>query len=547
MEQNRNGNKVDLQEIWAQYQRGIDYNTRIDLYDTVEVNENFFIGKQWEGVEAQGLPTPVFNFLKRVVLYLVSSAAADNLKLQATPMQAAVFPDGQGETIASVVNGAFESLLEHNKVGNLVREMLRAAAIDGDGCLYTYFDSDAETGQAQKGAIRTEIVENTRVLFGNPNDRRVETQPFIILVTRELTERLRQKAGGMGAKDAGDIVPDSDETTPQRERQDDDKTTVLLKFWRKPETGEIWALETTKTCLIKKPFPTGLFRYPIAWLSWDYIPNSYHGQAAITGLIPNQVFINKLFAMAMISLMTTAYPRVLYDKTRIASWDGRVGAAIGVHGGDMGDVARILDPAQISPQVSQFIELAVTYTQNFLGATDAALGNVRPDNTSAIIALQEASSIPLETVKRNLFQCLEDLGRIYLDFMGAYYGTRLVEQPDSMAGGMALLPFDFSVLQQIPLSLQLDVGASAYWSEIASIQTLDNLLAQDKLDLEDYLERLPDGYVPKKQALIEKIRAQREAKAAAQTAQMQETSTLGQIGGPFMEEYLRDVPGEAHV
>lgn len=544
MEQIQNEKKADLQEIWAQYQRGIDYNTRIDLYDTVEVNENFFIGKQWEGVEAQGLPTPVFNFLKRVILYLVSSAAADNLKLQAAPMQAAVFPDGRGETIASVVNGQFEFLLEHNKVGSLVRELLRSAAIDGDGCLYTYFDPSAETGQAQKGAIRTEMVENTRVLFGNPNDRRVETQPHVILVTRELTERLRWKAKALGAKDAQSIVPDSDETTPQRERQDDDKTTVLLKFWREPETGEIWALETTKTCLIKKPFPTGLSHYPIVWLSWDFIPNSYHGQAAITGLIPNQIFVNKLFAMAMISLMTTAYPRVLYDKTRIAAWDGRVGAAIGVHGGDMGDVARILDPAQISPQVSQFIELAVTYTQNFLGATDAALGNVRPDNTSAIIALQEASGVPLETVKRNLFQCLEDLGRVYLDFMGAYYGMRLVEQPDVMAGGMAFLPFDFSVLQQIPLSLKLDVGASAYWSEIASVQTLDNLLTQDKLDLEDYLERLPDGYVPKKQALIEKIRAQKAMEVAAQAAQMQAAPALGLSEGPYMADLSGGGPGQ---
>ena len=510
-----NHKKADLLDLWGQYQRGVDYNLRIDLYDTVEVNENFFIGKQWEGVVSGGLPTPVFNFLKRVILYLVSSAAADNLKLQAAPMQAAAFSGGTGDVVAAIVNSQFESLLEHNKLGSLVRELLRAAAVSGDGCLFTFFDPAAETGQPQKGRIRTEFVDNTRVLFGNPNDRRVEAQPYILLVTRELTDRLRHRAKQAGAKDWDKIVPDSDETTPKRERQDDDKTTVLLKFWRDEETGEIWMLEAAKTCLIRKPVATGLSRYPIVWLSWDHIPNSYHGQAAITGLIPNQIFVNKLFAMAMISLMTTAYPRILYDRTRIPAWDGRVGAAIGVSGGDMEDVAKILDPAQISPQASQFIELAVSYPQNFLGATDAALGNVRPDNTSAIIALQEASSVPLETVKRNLFQCLEDLGRIYLDFMGAYYGVRLVEQPDPFTGELGLFPFDFAQLLQMPLSLKLDVGASAYWSEVASVQTLDNLLTQDKIDLEDYLERLPDGYIPKKQALIEKIRA-RSAMAEAQ-------------------------------
>ena len=66
--------------------------------------------------------------------------------------------------------------------------------------------------------------------------------------------------------------------------------------------------------------------------------------------------------------------------------------------------------------------------------------------------------------------------------------------------------FDFSVLAEIPLSLKLDVGASSYWSEIAAVQTLDNLLMQNKINLDDYLERIPDGYVSKKQELIDKLR-----------------------------------------
>ena len=47
------------------------------------------------------------------------------------------------------------------------------------------------------------------------------------------------------------------------------------------------------------------------------------------------------------------------------------------------NIAKIMDPAQISPQIAQFIELAIDYTQNFLGASDVAMGDARPDNTSA--------------------------------------------------------------------------------------------------------------------------------------------------------------------
>ena len=62
----------------------------------------------------------------------------------------------------------------------------------------------------------------------------------------------------------------------------------------------------------------GLTLYPITWFNWDYVQD-YHGQAVITGLIPNQVFINKLFAMSMISLMTTAYPKIVYDRDRVVN------------------------------------------------------------------------------------------------------------------------------------------------------------------------------------------------------------------------------------
>ena len=67
------------------------------------------------------------------------------------------------------------------------------------------------------------------------------------------------------------------------------------------------------------------------------------------------------------------------------------------------------------------------YTQNFLGATAAALGDTRPDNTSAIIALQRAALTPNEITRQNLYQSIEDLGRIYIDFMAEYYGVRMVD------------------------------------------------------------------------------------------------------------------------
>ena len=79
------------------------------------------------------------------------------------------------------------------------------------------------------------------------------------------------------------------------------------------------------------------------------------------------------------------------------------------------------------------------------------------------------------------------------------------------------IPFDFSALQGIPCSVELDVGASSYWSEIASMQTLDNLLMQGKISTVEYLKRLPAGQITDRESLISVLQ-QREAGGGANVA-----------------------------
>lgn len=141
-----------------------------------------------------------------------------------------------------------------------------------------------------------------------------------------------------------------------------------------------------------------------------------------------------------------------------------------------------------------------------------------------IIALQRAAATPMELTKQALLQAIEDLGRIYMDFMGAYYGTRFVEVPVPQQDTLAMpgqetqdrvvIPFEFNALLTIPCSVELDVGASSYWSEIASMQTLDNLLMNNHISVVDYLKRLPAGQITDRDGLIAALQ-QREALASS--------------------------------
>lgn len=526
--------KITPEQVQAEYQKMLGYNAAVNLDETVRANENFFIGKQWEGVDAKGLPTPVYNFLKQVVLFSVANITTDNIKMQATPLACERTPEDV-ERVAEIVNKEFDRLFEFNRVPNLVREYMRNAAVDGDSCLFTFWDDTVDAGFGLRGGIRTEIVDNMRVGFGNTACRDPQKQPYILIERREMTKELRRAAQEAGNPRWNDIQPDNENHNTDSYKNSSERSTVLLRMWKERKTGTVWACEVSGRVMLREPWDMGLRLYPVTWINWDYIPDSYHGQALVTGLIPNQIFVNKLFAMSMISLMTSAFPRTVYDKTRIPKWNNAVGAAIGVNGGDVSGVAKIIDPAQISPQIAQFIQTSVDYTRQFLGATSAALGETRPDNTSAIIALQRAASIPSEITKQNLYKSIEDLGRIYLDFMAAYYGKRKVQvsMPDVGADILAFagkdpeeletVMFDYGILNDMPMALKLDVGASSYWSEMASVQTLDNLLMQDKITIEEYLERIPDGYIPKRQELI----ASRKQAAQQQMMQPEEQSTGG--------------------
>lgn len=292
--------------------------------------------------------------------------------------------------------------------------------------------------------------------------------------------------------------------------------------------------KATKSSNIYEDVDTGLTRYPIAWGNWEKQKNQYHGRALVTGIVPNQIFINTMMAMVMRHLQLQSFPKTLYNAEMISQWNNEIGRAIGVRGLQPGQplnqVAMNLQPADMSNQIIQAIDKAMAYTKDCLGATDAQLGNVKPDNTSALMVLQSSAEVPLENTRSGLYEWLENIGSILLDMMGTYYGQRpLVRdrdfdepvldasgQPlvDPVTGAMmtttvshrVLEDFDFSQFKHLWLNVSVDVGATTYYSEIAMVQTLDNLRRDGMLEAIDYLERIPDKLIPRKQELIDDLK-----------------------------------------
>lgn len=504
---------------WQQYEQGVDYKTRIGLYSTVDLNERFFAGDQWAGIPHEGLPTPVVNFIRYASAWKIAAVTDRRLKMS-------FFAEGvnDGEDIgiyARQISAYCDMLWERLKMDYLTKEGLKQAAITGDYVQYFYWDPDIRTGQALTGDINTLFIDNVNYYPGNPNTPDVQSQPYIIIAFRELLGKVRDEANKNGCENIEEIVSDEDNEYTSGDRgkielDDAGKCNVLLKMYKKD--GHVWCEKSVRDVVIQPEKDTGLTRYPVAMMNWDTRKNCCHGTAEVTGLIPNQVFINKILALAQLGQVQTSFPKVIYDRTRIREWTNRVAGAIAVNG-DIGGAAQYLSPPVTSYDAWRGLDVTLQTTMKMMGANDVTLGNIRnPDNTSAFIATRDAAMVPLQSQQERFYSFIEDVGLIWLDFIkGFYRAGRMIPVMDS--GQRVFVPIPEGELDRFTMNLRVDVGPSSMWSEIQVLQTLDNLLRGGKISFKQYLERMPDGHIPMKDELLADVVRQESGAAQGQPGQ----------------------------
>lgn len=503
--------RTEPREIAKELDRGKGYKSAIDLYATVDRNEAFYTGDQWRGVDAPDVDKPIINVLQRVVSMFVAKVASDDFAANFTPFH----EDDMTASATKMLSGEVDKVIELCEIKRLNKICVRDCAVDGDCCLYTYWDADAPTGQDIRGAIKAEILPNINVHFGNPYNSDPQQQPYILIVRRLPVDEVRTRAedNGVGEEERMRIRPDEDGN--QGEAGNDNKlVTLICKMWRDGDT--IQAMECTEDVVVRKQYDTQLTRYPIAWMGWEKVRSSYHGRAALTGLIPNQIAINKIYAGLLYQAKKTAYARVVYDSTRLPQgYKESPGQAIKVTGGvqSIKDAIMYLDGAQINQSVVNLIDNLIQLTRDNMGANDATMGDVNPDNASAIIALQQQDSLPLQLHQQEFYSFVEQQVRNIIDMMRAFYGNRVVQMDvpviDPMTGEQTMQQqetmYDFGQLTDENMRVRIDIGTSSYWSEQLQVQTLNNIftsgIMNDPAAFALFLEVMPDKYIPKKAKL----------------------------------------------
>lgn len=548
---------TDVSKYWEKYESMVAYNSSFrkdkNYYESIKVWHDFYNGDQWTGLSGdQKLPHPVFNIIKRIIEFKIASLTSSDISVNVEPLEyAPKNKENSNFDISDFLNAEIKNIFEKENIKIKVKDVLLDGSISGDMCFHTVFDMNKKPYRKYKdtkGEIEIELIDATNVGLGNANIRNIEKQPYIVIVGRDTVKNLKKEA-----KEKTDIQSDydteyqvSDFARTEVEIEGDDEGKALYIYIYEKKDGKVLVTKCTKDAIIYENVDTGLSRYPIAFQNWYKQKNTYHGRGEVEGICPNQISINKMFAMIIYHQMMTAFPTAVYDGDVLSSWNNEIGSAIKLKGlREIGkgikDVAGYLEPANMSNYIIKVIDLAFQYTKECLGVSDASLGQIDPKNTSAIIAVQKSTAVPLSNIKDNLYDLIEQEVLILIDMMSVKYGNRpiLITNED---GSRSLEMFDFNTLKEMDLKTSVDVGETSYYSEISSIQTLDNLLSNERISFIDYLERVPNELIPKKAELLSKLKEQMQSqdinKKYEQMAQFLESLPLNQ------QQQIRSLPPE---
>lgn len=516
----RNNKKVKKKKepkksFFDSYRMILNFMKSDGFFNNSKVNERMYAGDQWFHVSKKNkLPRIIINFIKRIVNFLVSAIMSTEVKLEFSP-QPYVETDENKEEIelyneyCDILNRHMSILYENLKMNEKNEIMIKDAFLSGIGLIHFFWDDKLVKGNGMnhKGDIKAEVVKGVNFFPHDPTLVSIQDQIRIHITYRDDLETIHAEAKkeGLSAEQIEAIQPDNDTQDQafdkaQQEVKGSKKATVILTYEK--IDGFVHLQKEVKGVIFKPMINTKKTYYPLVYMNGELREKSIYGTSPITEIVPNQIYVNTIYSMAMVSVQRTAYPTAVYDNSKITSMSNKVGGAYGVEG-DINGAFKYEKSGQISTDVYNLVDNVIAKTKENQNANDALLGNVRPDNTSAILVNKEQSGIPLKTIERRFYATQENAGLILEEMIRVHMliGRPLELEDDK--GQREVILFRSDKYANIITRVKIDVGPSSQYSEIVAVNTLNDWLNNKHIDFVELLERYPKQIVPRIQDLID--------------------------------------------
>ena len=548
---------MDFQEIletpiWSLYEKGRSFHRIIGTYVDTDKNYRFYNGDQWEGAKLDGVERVQKNFIKPIVKYKVS-VIHDNLYAIIYSSQNYKNMDFQrvAGRYCEMLNGFASKVWERDKMDFKGRRVTKDAAINDEGIIYVDFDTD-------KMLPVNEIIKKNDIYYGNENDDDIQSQPYILLRKRMPVSNAREFALNKGASEdkIPFIIGDNDTFEESGEASNielDNMVTIVYKLYKKD--GTVRFSIATRYVDIVENVDTGLKLYPIAHFVWEEKEGSARGEGEIRYLIPNQIEVNRIEVRRALISKFQAFPKSVADISKIANPQAlnTVGGIIKTNGQTVDDVRKIfgtIPPAQMSPDVKELQDGLIQLSRDLAGAGDTATGQVDPESASgrAILAVQQASQAPMTEQKESYKNFIEDLARIWLEYLMVYSADGInmeekVKDPNTGEETVRIVNVPQSVLEQLQATVKIDITPKGVYDRFAVEQTIENLLIQGLLsvervnELEVYANLLDEDSVAPKSKILEAVQQIKEkqqqiAQIEAEAQIMQQRANNFLMSGP---------------
>lgn len=505
-------------DVWNEYQRGVDYNYRQNLYEKSDKNFKFYLGNQWENAKLGGIQPITLNIIQSIVKYKVGVVKTNSYQIYfssetyETDEQRRKMQD-----LCDSLNRFANRVWEKNQVDRVVENCVDDACIDSEGIIYFYEDN---------GNIVPEQVDKTNIYYGNENDDNIQTQPYIIISFRRTVDEVKEeaKANGMSDEEIEKIVSDEEyhEQAGKDKRTDEISPMCLelLKLYKKD--GTIWMKKCTRLATIAKDTDLKIKLYPVAHYLWIRVKGSARGQGEVEYIIPNQIEINKTATRRALAVKLGAFPKLVANTKYIRNTKAlnSVGTTIEVNelnADDVNKVVNYLKPAQMSTDAYNLQKELIDDTQNLAGAGDNVTGNVDPTQTSgkAILAVQQASQQPINSQVKAYKTFIEDIAKIWFEMLKAYSvdGIRLTKEEKDYANDTTydtqyILSYD--ELEKLELDIKIDITPKSPYDKYAMEMSLENLLGAKQITFEEYVNALPEDSTMPKTKLKEILKSREE-------------------------------------
>lgn len=504
--------------IWGLYEKGRNYHRRVGIYVDTDRNYRMYNGNQWAGAKLGDVEPVQKNFIKPIVKYKVS-VIHDNLYAINYSSQNFENPSFRkaAERYCDLLNGYATKIWEKDKMDFKGRRVTKDSAINDEGIIYVNFDQE-------KMQPVNEIVKKNDIYYGNENDDDIQSQPYILIRKRLPVLNAIELALDLGMSESKlpFIVGDNDnfeESGEAAKIELDNMVTVVYKMYK--QNGTVHFSVATRWVDIAEDMDTGLSLYPVAHFNWEEKEGSARGEGEVRYLIPNQIEVNRTEVRRVLTVKYQAYPQKVVDTSKVTNPQAlnQVGGIIKTNGQAVDDVHKIvgtLQPAQMSPDVKQLQEDLIQVTRDLAGAGDTATGSVNPEDASgrAILAVQQASQAPMTEQKESYKNFIEDLARIWLEYLIVYAedGLNLEETVTDPATGeetVQVVNVPQSALQQLQATVKIDITPKGVYDRFAQEQTLENLLTGGFFNVQRipetraWAEALPDDSVAPKTKILE--------------------------------------------